>query len=65
MGSLAFLFVRWGVAIISLLIIIAAIIDSMRLKLYPIPKPAIMFLLGVGLLVLSGLRKKDERKVSN
>jgi hypothetical protein len=66
-GSLAFSFARRRgdmkkIAFISLLIIIPAIIGSMQLKVDPIPEPAIMFLLGVGFVVLSRLMKKDERK---
>jgi hypothetical protein len=53
------------IAHIILLIIIAAIIGSMQLKIDPIPEPAFIFLLGVGFVVLSGLWKKDKRKELN
>ena len=49
-------------AIFSILIFIAVILDSIQLKLNSVFEPATMILLGVGLIVLSGLRKKFERK---
>ena len=50
------------IAIFSLLIVLVVLADALKLKLNPVLEPASMLLIGVGLVVLSGLKKNFKRK---